>query len=211
MTIRREVYEKHVLSVSEGRIVFGEGDEGKEMYVIIEGEVEIMKRISLETSKTLTTLKRGDVFGEMALIDSLPRSATAIVKKAGKLLVMDQALFYSLARTNGDFSFKMIKVLSDRIRRSNEQIGRLASENREVRTLKGIAEFAAENGKSSVHGMRVERVAFYRWAEQHLGLRTAETQAAVEALVARKVIAAGAAPGEGGIPRRASEAAAAAE
>ena len=206
MTIRREVYEKHVMSVAEGRIVFGEGDVGKEMYVIIDGVVEIVKRTSQETSKTLTTLKQGDVFGEMALIDSLPRSATALVKKAGKLLVIDEPLFYSLARTNADFSFKMIKVLSERIRRSNEQIGRLATENRDVRTLKGIVEYAAEFGKQSVNGLRVERTAFYGWAERHLGLRSSECQAAVDSLVARQAILSGAVPGEVVIPRRASEA-----
>ncbi len=202
MTIRKEVYDKHVVAVAEGRVIFNEGDEGSAMYVIIDGEVEIVKRTSLETSKTLTTLKKGDIFGEMSLIDSMPRSATAIAKKPGKLLVMDEALFYSLARNNADFSFKMIKVLSERIRKSNDQISRLASENREARTLKGLAEYGAENGKTSVNGLRIERLAFARWAEHHLGLRNTEVQAAVDALVAKKTINRGAAAGEIVLPRR---------
>jgi CRP-like cAMP-binding protein len=202
MTIRKEVYEKHVVSVAEGRVVFSEGDQGSEMYVIIDGEIEIVKRTSLETSKTLTTLKKGDIFGEMALIDELPRSATAIAKKPGKLLVMDEALFYSLARNNADFAFKMIKVLSERIRKSNDTISRLATENRDVRALKGLAEYAAESGKPSVNGLRVDRLAFARWAEHHLGLRSTEAQQAVDALVAKKAIAPGAAPGEVVLPRR---------
>ena len=203
MTIRKEVYEKHVVNVAEGRVVFNEGDDGSQMYVIIDGEVEIVKRTSLETSKTLTTLKKGDIFGEMALIDSMPRSATAIAKRPGKLLVMDETLFYSLARNNADFAFKMIKVLSERIRKSNDTISRLASENRDVRTLKGLAEYAAEHGKPSVNGLRVDRLAFARWAEHHLGIRSTEAQAAVDALVAKKGIQVGAAPGEVVLPRRA--------
>lgn len=204
MTIRREIYEKHVVSVAEGRVIFNEGDEGGQMYVIIDGEVEIVKRTSLETSKTLTTLKKGDIFGEMALIDAMPRSATAIAKKNGKLLVMDESLFYSLAKNNADFSFKMIKVLSERIRKSNETISRLASENRDVRTLKGLAEYGAEQGKPSVHGLRIERTAFARWAEHHLGLRSTEVQAAVDALIAKKAVQSGAAAGEVVLPRRIS-------
>ena len=204
MTIRKEIYEKHVVGVAEGRVIFNEGDEGSQMYVIIDGEVEIVKRTSLETSKTLTTLKKGDVFGEMALIDSLPRSATAIAKKNGKLLVMDEALFYSLAKNNADFAFKMIKVLSERIRKSNETISRLASENRDVRTLKGLAEYGADQGKQSVNGLRIERTAFARWAEHHLGLRSTEVQAALDALVAKKAVQAGAAAGEIVLPRRIS-------
>lgn len=208
MTIRREVYEKHVIGVGEGRVVFSEGEEGKEMYVIIDGEFEIVKRTSLETSKTLTTLRKGDVFGEMALIDSLPRSATAIAKKPGKLLVIDETLFYNLARNNADFAFKMIRVLSERIRTSNDQIGRLASENREVRTVKGLAEYAAEYGKASVNGQRIERAAFCRWAEQHLGIRASEAETALDALVSRKTVLPGAVQGEVVLPLRTRKAAA---
>lgn len=202
MTIRKEVYEKHVVSVAEGRVIFNEGEAGSQMYVIIDGEVEIVKKTSTDTSKTLITLKKGDIFGEMALIDSLPRSATAIAKKPGKLLVMDEPLFYSMARSNADFAFKMIRALSERIRKSNETISKLASENREVRTLKGLAEYGAEMGKPSVHGIRIERAAFGAWAEHHLGLRAAEAQASLDALVEKRTIAAGAAAGEVLLPRR---------
>jgi len=201
MTIRKDVYEKHVLKVGEGRIIFNEGDAGKELYVIIDGEVEIIKRTSLETSKTLITLKKGDIFGEMALIDALPRSATAIAKKAGTLLVMDEALFYNLARTNVDFSFKMIKLLSERLRRSNSTISRLASENRDVRTLKGLAEFAQEHGKPSIHGVRVIMKDFATWAEHHLGLRAKEVLEALGEMVSKKALHAGATEGEILLPR----------
>lgn len=190
------------MAVPAGRILFSEGDEGREMYVIIDGEVEISKRTSLETSKTLTTLKKGDLFGEMALIDSLPRSATAIARTPGKLLVMDEKLFYSLARSNADFAFKVIKLFSERIRHSNETISRLASENREARTLEGLAEYASTKGKSSVAGTRVERKGFAIWGEHHLGLRAQEIQGAIDSLVARKAIAAGAVEGEVVLSRR---------
>jgi len=203
MTIRKDVYEKHVIKVGEGRIVFNEGDTGKAMYVIIDGEVEIVKRTSLETSKTLINLKKGDIFGEMALIDALPRSATAVVKKAGTLLVMDEALFYNLARTNADFSFKMIKLLSERLRRSNVTISRLASENRDVRTLKGLAEFAQDHGKPSIHGVRVMIKDFAAWSEHHLGLHAKEVIEALDEMVSNKALHAGAAEGEILLPRTA--------
>jgi CRP-like cAMP-binding protein len=203
MTIRKDVYEKHVIKVGEGRIVFNEGDTGKAMYVIIDGEVEIVKRTSLETSKTLINLKKGDIFGEMALIDALPRSATAVVKKAGTLLVMDEALFYNLARTNADFSFKMIKLLSERLRRSNVTISRLASENRDVRTLKGLAEFAQDHGKPSIHGVRVMIKDFAAWSEHHLGLHAKEVIEALDEMVSRKALHAGAVDGEILLPRTA--------
>jgi CRP-like cAMP-binding protein len=201
MTIRREVYEKHVVSVPEGRIVFNEGDAGSQMFVIIDGEIEIVKRTSAEASKTLITLKKGDIFGEMALIDELPRSATAIAKKPGMLLVMDQELFFSMARTNADFAFKMIRVLSERIRKSNETISKLASDNRDVRVLGGLADYGAERGKPSIHGLRVVKADFASWAERHLGLRSTDVLAALSALIDKKAVLPGAAAGEILIPK----------
>lgn len=140
MTIRKDIYEKHVIDVAAGRIIFSEGEEGTSMYVVIEGEVEISKRTSMDTSKTLITLSKGDIFGEMALIDQKARSATAIAAKACRLLVMDEGLFVTMIEKNPDFAKKMIKILTERIRKSNAIIQQLAGMNRESIILSGLAE-----------------------------------------------------------------------
>lgn len=196
MTIRKEVYEKHVKLVKSGSIVFSEGDSACEMYIIIEGEIEISKRTSIESSKTLITLKRGDIFGEMAIIDQKPRSATAIATQSSRLLSMDEGLFFSMIEKNPDFAVKIVKVLSERIRRSNSLIQSLSTTNRESIVLAGIRDFAAIKGKPSIKGLRIGREGFLQWAANHLGLPEREISEGLSQLLAHGSLKLGAAPGE---------------
>jgi CRP-like cAMP-binding protein len=76
MRVTKEVYAKHVRGFSEGSVIFKEGDKGNEMFVIIQGDVEISKVTSASSSKTLIVLAKGDIFGEMAVIEKKRRSAT---------------------------------------------------------------------------------------------------------------------------------------
>ena len=62
----------------KGETIFEENTTGKSIMVIISGEVRITQRARISGEETLTVLKKGDFFGEMALLEDLPRSATAI-------------------------------------------------------------------------------------------------------------------------------------
>ena len=73
------------------------------MYVILEGEIEILKSTSGSSNKTLVNLKKGDFFGEMALIEDKARSASAVCKKDASLLVMNNQILDSVIETNPDF------------------------------------------------------------------------------------------------------------
>ena len=192
MTIRKDVYQRHVHSMPAGKVIFSEGDVGREMYVLIEGEVEISKRTSMETSKTLITLKAGDIFGEMALIESQPRSASAIATKPGKLLVLDEALFMNMIERNPDFAKKMIRILSERVRRANHSIQQLVTMNRETIIVNGLRDYAKEHGTPSIKGKRIAKESFALWAESHLGIPARELLAEVERLVEKRVITGGA-------------------
>ena len=61
---------------SAGEIIFREGDLGTEMYIISEGKVEILNRLG-EDDRVLAVLEKGDFFGEMSVLEDLPRAATA--------------------------------------------------------------------------------------------------------------------------------------
>lgn len=196
MTIKKEIYEKHVIDVGAGRIIFSEGEAGTSMYVVIDGEVEISKRTSMDTSKTLITLRKGDIFGEMALIDQKARSATAIAAKASRLLVMDEALFVSMIEKNPDFAKKMIKILTERIRKSNATIQELATMNREGIILAGVAEYAADHGIDSIKGKRVPKDKFVMWAESHLGMTSHDIYVEMERMLQKRSLIAGANSGE---------------
>ena len=99
-----------------GETIFQTYDMGAEMYVVLEGEVELTI-----DGKTLETLGPGEPFGEMALIDQSPRTATAIAKTACKLAVVPEKRFLFMVQTTPQFALQIMKVMADRLRTMNER------------------------------------------------------------------------------------------
>ena len=104
-------------TVPAGHVVFNEGDLGQHMYAIVEGSVEIR-----EGDILLDTLGAGDYFGEMALIDKSPRSATAIAKTETKLAEVDLTGFQRLVAQTPYFALDVMSTMAERIRRANARI-----------------------------------------------------------------------------------------
>jgi len=188
MKIEKNLFQRYVKAFEPGQVIFKEGEQGSEMFIIIQGEVEIRKRTSMETARTLSTFKPGDVFGEMAIIEKKPRSATAIATKASRMLVMNEPLFLAMIERNPDFARKMILVLSERIRKSNLMIQTLTSTNRENQILAGLRQYAAEKGTATFKGHRVKVADFLEWAMSHLGLDEKEITAVVQEFQRRGVV-----------------------
>jgi len=103
-----------------GTIIFSEGDLGLTMYVIESGEVEITKRIAGK-DRVLARLGKGDFFGEMCMLeDSYPRSATAVAVTDVEAVIIDQSAFTFILRHNPEIAVRMMRKLTDRLRRTNE-------------------------------------------------------------------------------------------
>ena len=100
-----------------GQVIFREYDMGAEMYVVLEGEVEL----SID-SKVLETLGAGQPFGEMALIDSSPRTATATAKTAVKLAPVPEKRFLFLVQQEPEFALRIMKTMTDRLRKMNQRL-----------------------------------------------------------------------------------------
>jgi serine/threonine protein phosphatase PrpC/CRP-like cAMP-binding protein len=101
--------------------VIEEGSQGDEFYIILSGEVEVMKG-----GRPLTILGPGVHFGEMALVDHSPRSATVRARETTRLMALSRAAFYQLVRTEPVLSSKLlwsfVQVLSHRLRATNEAL-----------------------------------------------------------------------------------------
>ena len=78
-----------------GDVIFEEGDPGRALFVVVEGSVEIT-RATAKGPVVLNTLGPGDAFGELALIDDFPRSATARQGTEGRLLILYKSDFDAL-------------------------------------------------------------------------------------------------------------------
>ena len=185
MRIDRQTYDRHVQSFPHGSAVFHEGDAGEQMFIIVDGGVEIRKSTSATATKTLVTLKKGDIFGEMALIEGKRRSATAIATAPTKLLAINLLLFESMIDQNPDFAKKMIKILSERLRATNAIIQSVLETKREHQILTGIQRYGAEAGANTFKGKRVNVKKFARWASSQLGIAEADVLQSVTALLRR--------------------------
>ncbi len=97
-----------------GEVVFEEGDPGRALFVVVDGAVEIT-RATPQGSYVLNTLGPGDAFGELALIDDFPRSATARVVTPGRLLILYKSDFDALIEGNGRIAVVMMRNLSRRL------------------------------------------------------------------------------------------------
>ena len=109
-------------SYQEGDTVFNSGSVALEMFVIKEGEIDV-----IYNDQVLETLSPGDIFGEMALIDDRPRSATTIAKTDCKLVPIDKERFSFLIQQSAfgsDFAIHVMKVMADRIRKINYMLSK---------------------------------------------------------------------------------------
>ena len=125
-----------------GAVLFREGEPGDFMYVIQSGEVEIRRTIG-EVERVLAVLPAGEFFGEMALINQRPRSATAVVKRPSRLLVIEGRTFEAMIRGKTEIAVRMIKTLAGRLERANQQIEILllpSANHRVVQCLRRLAE-----------------------------------------------------------------------
>ncbi len=109
---------------SKGDKIFEQGELGTEMFIILEGDVEIVKHINGE-SHTLSKLEKGDFFGEMALLENVPRTADAVACGDVKVLVINGSRFDEMLHKNPEIAVRIIRKYSKRLREANALLERL--------------------------------------------------------------------------------------
>ncbi len=116
----------YVNDCSEGEILFLEGEPADALYVILDGEVKIIKVTAEGKEIILETMGKGDFFGEMGILEEKNRSATALINKKTKLLVLEKGNFIRFIKAYPEIALKMIVELSHRLRQANQEIEGLA-------------------------------------------------------------------------------------
>jgi len=101
-----------------GSVIFREGDEANELFVVKSGQVRIQIG-----NRTITELGQDSIFGEMALIDCEPRSATAIAMTDVELVPVSEKQFLFLVSQTPYFALKVMRVLAQRLRVTNKTFG----------------------------------------------------------------------------------------
>ena len=102
---------------AKGQTIFREGDRGDEFFVVVRGEVEIRSG-----NRHLETLGQNSIFGEMALIDDSPRSATVVAATDVTVAPIKEKQFLFLVRHTPFFALRVVRVLALRLRAQNRAV-----------------------------------------------------------------------------------------
>jgi CRP-like cAMP-binding protein len=137
-----------------GTVLFRDGEKGKEMYVIQSGKVKISKEIRGE-EQTLAVLGAGEFFGEMAILNNKPRSASASVVEESKMLVIDPKTFEAMIKGNTEIAVRMIKKLAQRLQEADHQIESLMMKDSNSRVVHTLTRLADTMGKPTPAGIKV--------------------------------------------------------
>ncbi|MEI6387619.1 MAG: cyclic nucleotide-binding domain-containing protein [Spirochaetota bacterium] len=179
----------HTRIAEAGDVIFKEGGAGDLMFILIDGEIEIRKKVGKSETVLKSVSEANDIFGEMALIDGRSRSASAIAVRKSKYIAIDGSTFENLILTNGKFALKIIKVLSDRIRNSNSTIGELIEFGPRERFLRGLVDYAFKRGQKIFDGrLKVPIRDFRVWANSRMGFSLEDTDLLLTKLLRSEVI-----------------------
>lgn len=107
------------IEVKSGDFIFREGDLGTEMFIVQEGQVEILSRVAGE-DRLLAVLDKGDFFGEMALLEDQPRVGSARALNDTRLLQINGSTFDQMLRDNPEIAVRMMRKLSRRLRETDD-------------------------------------------------------------------------------------------
>jgi CRP-like cAMP-binding protein len=106
-----EALERFAKDFTRGTVLFKEGQPGDYMYVVQAGEVEIRRSVG-DMERVLAILSPGEFFGEMAILNGRPRSATAVVRTDARLLVIEGKTFEAMLRARPEIALRIIKALA---------------------------------------------------------------------------------------------------
>jgi CRP-like cAMP-binding protein len=99
-----------------GAVIFRQGEAGHEMFIVQDGQVEIVFRNANGQDERLAVLEQGDFFGEMAVLEGEPRTAGARALTLCRVLAVGGAMFTRLLQDNPEIAVRMMRKLSSRLR-----------------------------------------------------------------------------------------------
>ncbi len=114
MSVGASMFERFGVSFRKGDLIFCEYEPGDQFYLIQSGRVQIMKILG-EIEKTIDVLQPGEIFGEMAILEEAPRSATAIAMDDVEALEFNRENFLILMQGNPQIALKLLRLFTKRI------------------------------------------------------------------------------------------------
>ena len=143
-------------SFHRGEVIFHQGDPGDTLHLIRQGRLKVVIPSETGEEVLLAILSQGDCFGELALLDGGPRSATVIAMESVETLVLGRKDFLVFVRTHMEMAEKLVVNLARIIRRVNEDVADLAFLDLPGRLAKKLLELAEAHGEPGPDGEGIE-------------------------------------------------------
>ncbi len=131
-------FTKYKVSYKKGDRIFATGDPGETMYIVHSGRIRIFKPVQSQEIE-LAVFEKGDFFGEMAMFEHLPRSASAEAIEDTELLSIDPSTFADMIRANPEIAIRMMRKYSIRLREATRRLEEVTSS---TSTLAGTEDLA---------------------------------------------------------------------
>ncbi|MCX7858059.1 MAG: Crp/Fnr family transcriptional regulator [Deltaproteobacteria bacterium] len=129
----------------KGKVICCEGEPGDSMYIVLSGKAKV-SLVHDYKEYILAFIEKGGFFGELSLIDGLPRSANVEAVEDCEVLAIHRGDFLRLLRQSPEISIEIMKMLSERLRSTDERVKSLAFLPVEGRILNYLVDFAQKNG-----------------------------------------------------------------
>jgi CRP/FNR family transcriptional regulator, cyclic AMP receptor protein len=136
-------------------VVFFEGDRAHAVFVVLSGALKVFQTADDGRVRVLGTIRPGDTFGELALLDGQPRSASVETVAASELLVIAQEDWRRLAMTTPGLLWGLLENVSTRLRAQNDSDFASALRRTEYRVSKALIELAEKYGESNGDQVRI--------------------------------------------------------
>ncbi|MCS7204355.1 MAG: Crp/Fnr family transcriptional regulator [Leptospiraceae bacterium] len=134
MEVNEILFQKYGRTFKPGEMIFSEWEPGRSLFIILKGKVKIIK-IFGKTQKTLDVVEEGSIFGEMALLEEEPRSASAIAITEVKALEFDKESFEVLIQKQPQLVFNLLVLFAKRIYDAKRRLKNLLIEDPTVRVI----------------------------------------------------------------------------
>ncbi len=143
------------VDLSRGSSLFEEGDQGDQLYFLISGKIKLGRRVPDGRENLLAVLGPGEIFGEMALFDPSPRTATATAVSETRLVGLKHENLKELLQTRPEVAMQLLQALARRLRRTNESLADLVFSDVPGRVAKALLDLADRFGRPAPDGVLV--------------------------------------------------------
>ena len=143
------------VKLSRGQVLFKEGDEGNQLFVVVDGKLKLGTTSNDGRENLLSILGPGDMFGELSLFDPGPRTATATAVVDSKLLTLANDQVIGWVKEHPQVSLQLLGRLAQRLRKANDVLSDLVFADVPGRVAKAIIELGERFGTNKDDGLHV--------------------------------------------------------